>query len=169
MIYAITFNSSGIIQTTYQGIELPTGYSSITATQFSQIVSGSTWDGTNVNPPATPLAATPTLAQQATTLIAGGINIISTGTPSLNGLYSTSPTAQLNAANVASYININGKFPGASATTMTWLDSTGNAHVFPSTTEFLAFYTAAGDFVADCQIIQFTGTGTLPSNSYTIP
>jgi len=111
-----------------------------------------------------------TLAHQAAAMLAKGINITSTGTPSLNGLYLTNAAAQANANYVANYVSINGKFPGATpSTTFTWLDSSNNPHVFPSTTEFMAFYTAAADFVADCQTIILTNTGTLPSSSVNIP
>ena len=118
--------------------------------------------------PAPTTPAAPTLAQQAAALIAGGITITSTGTPALNGTYSTNAPAQENAVSVMSYINANAKFPG-SAATMTWLDSSGNPHVFPSTTEFVAFFNAAMDFVMDCQMIVLTDEGALPEATATIP
>jgi len=150
----------------------PTGTATlvVTAAQWdtqgtAQYVSG----GALVAGTAPVIASVLTLAQQATTLINSGIIITSTGTPALNGTYSTNATAQQNVANIASYISINGKFPGISATTLTYSDISGNPHVFPSTTEFLAFYTAAGDFITDCQTIIMTNAGTLPSNQATIP
>jgi hypothetical protein len=112
----------------------------------------------------------PTLAQQAAALLAGGITITSTQYPSLNGTYSTAAAAQSNAAFIAGYIANFGKFPGASpSAALTYLDATGNPHVFPTTAEFLAFYQAAGDFVADCQTIILTNSGTLPPNTAAIP
>jgi len=111
-----------------------------------------------------------TLAQQAAKLLAGGIVITSTGSAAaLNGTYSTGPAATQNAGSIASFVNINGKFPGTSTTTLTYADSAGNPHVFPSTTEFLAFFTAAGNFVADCQDVIYGLSETLPENTATIP
>lgn len=114
-------------------------------------------------------APAPTLAQQAAELIVGGIAITSAGSAAaLNGTYSVSGAAQTNALGIVAYINANGKFPGSTAT-MTWEDSSGNPHVFQSPTEFLAFYSAALDFVTDCQDVIYGLSETLPSNAYTIP
>jgi hypothetical protein len=111
-----------------------------------------------------------TLAQQAEALLAEGIVITSTGSAAaLNGTYSTTAAAQSNAASIASYVNINGKFPGNSTSTLTYADSSGKPHVFPSTAEFMAFYTAAGNFVADCEDVIFGLSTMLPSNAATIP
>lgn len=110
-----------------------------------------------------------TLAQQASGLIASGIAITSTSASGLDGVYSTMPTAQASAASIAGYINSFGKFPGsAPSATMAYLDMSGKTHTFASTGQFLAFYQAAGDFVADCQMIILTGSGTLPAASVTI-
>ena len=66
------------------------------------------------------------------------------------------------------YIQANGKFPGSTGT-YAWLDKSGAAHVFPSVTEFTAFATAIADFVADIQMTIYTGSGTIPAATATIP
>ncbi|MDE1906632.1 MAG: hypothetical protein KGH75_09310, partial [Rhodospirillales bacterium] len=111
---------------------------------------------------------TPTLAQQAAAMIAAGLGITSTGTPALNGTYSVDATAQHNIQAVQIYIQANGKFPGSSGT-YAWLDKAGAPHAFPTVAEFTAFATAVADFVADLQMIIYTGTGTLPADTATIP
>ena len=115
-----------------------------------------------VAPPA------PTLAQQAAALIAGGLTVTSTGTAALDGVYACDAAAQSNLQAVQTYILTNGKFPGSSGT-YPWLDVTGTAHIFPSTTEFEAFASRVADFVADCTLIMLTNSGTLPPASATIP
>lgn len=116
-------------------------------------------------PPAPPA---PTLAQQAGAMIAAGLTIKSTGTPALDGVYSVDAAAQQNIQAVQIYIQANGKFPGSSGT-YPWLDKAGQPHVFPTVAEFSAFATVVADFVADLKMIQFTGAGTLPAASATIP
>ncbi|MBW4089886.1 MAG: hypothetical protein HIU82_02085 [Proteobacteria bacterium] len=137
----------------------------ITGVSPAPAVGWSYSDGGFTAPPSPPA---PTLAQQAAALITGGIAITSSGTPALNGTYSTGAAAQQNAAHMMGFINANGKFPGTSGT-LVWLDAAGQPHTFATTAEFGAFYTAAFDFVADCQMIMLTGSGTLPSPSATIP
>lgn len=121
--------------------------------------------GTFTAPAAPP---PPTLLQQAQAALSGGITITSTGTSSLDGIYSVDATAQSNLQAVQTYILTNGKFPGSSGT-YPWLDMAGAAHTFPSTTEFEAFATAIADYVADLTLIALTGTGTIPTPTATIP
>jgi hypothetical protein len=118
--------------------------------------------------PYTPPAPVLTLAQQAAAALYAGITITSTGTPALNGVYSCDKQAQSNIQAVQIYIQANGKFPGSSGT-YPWLDKSGAPHVFPSVAEFTAFATAIADYVADCQMIVYTGAGTLPAPTATIP
>ena len=76
--------------------------------------------------------------------------------------------AQANMLGVVSYINANGKFPG-SADALMWYDMSGQPHVFSTTAEFMALYSAGLDFVMDCQLVADAGTGTLPAATATIP
>ncbi len=143
---------------------IPSGAAECTVAQYLAADDWTTDGGQIVAyvPPA------PTLAQQAAALIAGGLTITSTGTPALNGTYSTDATAQQNIQAVQIYIQANGKFPGSSGT-YPWLDKAGQPHVFPTISEFTAFATAVADFVADLQMIVYTGAGTLPAATATIP
>ena len=116
----------------------------------------------------TPPIPAPTLAQQAAALIAAGLTVTSTGTPALNGVYACDATAQHNLQAVQTYILTNAKFPGSTGT-YPWLDTSGAAHIFPSTTEFEAFASRVADFVADCTLIMLTNSGTLPAATANIP
>ena len=129
---------------------------------------GATYANGTFTLPTPPTAPAPTLAQQAQALLNAGLAITSTGTPALNGTYATDAAAVQNATNIAGYISINQKFPGNTTTTLTYTDAAGNPHVFPSTAEFLAFYTAAGNFVADCQDVIYGLSTALPSAAATI-
>jgi len=171
MYYAIAVDPEGNITGQYAGLaQLPSPWVSITQTQFSAIVSGSTWSGSAVLAPAAQtLTAQQQLAQQAQALISGGLTVTSTGSPAtLSGTYATDAQAQSNMLGIVTYITANGKFPGSSAS-LTWYDVSGQPHVFLSTDEFMALYTAGLDFVMDCQLVADAGHGSLPAATATIP
>lgn len=171
MYYAITVDASGNITSQYAGpVLLAAPWVSVTQAQFATIVVGSTWSGSAVIAPLAPiLSAQQQIGQQAQELIAGGLTVVSAGSPSaLNGTYATDARAQANMLGLVSYINANGKFPG-SAGTLTWYDISGQPHIFSSTSEFMALYSAGLDFVMDCQLVADAGTGTLPSGTVNIP
>jgi hypothetical protein len=122
-------------------------------------------------PPVTPPTLTPAQVASAlaeTTLLAG-LNITSTSTPAINGLYSLTPTSQNNINATITYILLNGTFPGGGST-MAWADASGNPHVFPSIAEFKAFATAVANFVSTVSIYGDTGgaQGSIPANNITI-
>lgn len=114
---------------------------------------------------AFPLATwTATQAAQASAqaAIAGGLQIVSTGTPALDGIYAASASAQENIDSTMLYIQVHGVFPTGGAT-MTWLDQSGAAHTFPTVAEFQAFATAEANFVAAETLGQsFTQPATIP-------
>jgi hypothetical protein len=118
-------------------------------------------------PPAPP---PPTLAQQAVAMIAAGLTITSTATPALNGTYGCDAAAQQNIGNMYNLIQRAGgnAFPGG-LTSLPWADKSGTPHIFESVSDFLAFETAIGDFVLQCQLVAVTNAGTLPAATATIP
>jgi hypothetical protein len=97
------------------------------------------------------------------------IDLTSTGTPSLNGLYSVSKQSQLNVTETVGYIELNGNFPGGGST-MLWLGSDGTPHTFPNVATFKNFATAFADFVASVvEYIDGNGAaGSVPSTAITI-
>ena len=103
-------------------------------------------------------------------LLAGGITLTSTGTPALNGTYSTTPTAMVNTAGIATSIANGLGLPGGGAT-FNYRDSSGAAHAFDAA-HFLPFAAAVRDFVYHCDEAMATiaagGTATFPSNQVTI-
>ncbi len=147
---------------TYPTLPIAADLLALTAEQWAERMTGQ-WAVSNGALVAyTPPAPVLTLAQQAQAALAAGLTVTSTGTPALDGLYSVDAAAQQNIQAVQIYIQANGKFPGSTGT-YAWLDKSGAAHVFPSVTEFTAFATAVADYVADLQMIIYTGTGTLPA------
>lgn len=125
-------------------------------------------NGALVAPPS-PTASQ--LAQQqlqasAMALLAGTVSLSSSSTPSLNGSYTVSPADQAHIAAEVQSLMLNGTFADGSST-VAWPDATGATHDF-SVTEFKAFATAVGSFVADCfKVLNATST-TLPSAALTI-
>jgi len=137
----------------------------------SAVEVGWRFNGTAFTPPLVtrPAPTVPTAAQQAGLLLAGGIQLMSTSTPALNGTYSTSATSITNVNAVATYILINNAFPGGLGT-MPWYDVNGTGHTFPSIAEFKLFATAFANFVALVQLYADSNgdIGPLPSNQITI-
>lgn len=107
------------------------------------------------------LAAGGTIAAYTATALTG-CQIVSTGTPALNGTYSIDPGLLNKATSIAAYIVVNGKFPGGLAS-LAWPDASGNPHVFPTTASFQAFATALADYVT------LTDLGQKPAQPSTIP
>jgi len=171
MYYEITVDSKGNITSQYAGPAfLPAPWISVTEAQYASIISGCSWSDAAIVAPSVPVfTSQQQLAQQAQALVAGGLTVTSTASPAaLNGTYATDAQAQASMLGIVSYINANGKFPG-SAETLTWYDLGGQAHVFSSTGEFMALYTAGLDFVMDCLLVADAGAGTLPETTATIP
>lgn len=90
------------------------------------------------------------------------VTVTSTLYPALNGTYSAGTVAQAKINAVATYIATNSKFP-AGQTVLTWYDTAGAAHSFPTPAEFLAFASAVADFTYAVL------TGGNPSNALPIP
>lgn len=131
------------------------------------VVAGYTYDGgTTFSAPPGP--ATPTLAQQANTLLAAGLAITSTATSGLNATYPSDP-------NTISYVNselnailLNNTFAdGTSA--IQWPDISGALHAF-DVAQFKTFASALGAFVSGIRkcVIGVSGA-VLPDSSATIP
>ena len=112
-------------------------------------------------------AYTPTPTQQAQTLLTGGLTLTSTGTPSLNGTYpaDAATTAIINAE--VTSILLNGVFADGTST-LSWPDTSGTMHVFPSPAEFKLFAAALASFVSGISKFQMGITTSLPSNTVTI-
>lgn len=115
-------------------------------------------------------SAVQTPSQQAFSAMASGLQITSTSTPSLNGVYGLDQTAQNNVNATVTYILLNGTFPGGGST-MAWVDMNNNAHVWPNVATFKAFATAFADYTASVTLYSLSNgaAGALPSNSVTIP
>lgn len=108
------------------------------------------------------------LVDSAEGLMAAGLSIISTGTPTLSGTYSGgSDTIALMNSEVTSIL-LNGVFTdGTSA--INWQDISGASHVF-SVAQFKTLVTALVLFVSGIQKCLLGSAGaTLPSASATIP
>jgi len=173
--YAIVNNGTveGPLFTPPSGVSIAQAFPGMTAVDVTSISPQpqAGWTATEANGVwtfAAPVAPTPTNAQAAAALIAQGVTITSTSTPTLNGVYACDPSAQANIDSTMISILANGVFVNG-GTTLAWLDLSGSPHVFPSVTEFKGFATAIGEIVA--QVDEYAG-GVLsspPSMSVTIP
>ena len=90
------------------------------------------------------------------------LQIISTSTPALSGIYAIDTTMQQRMAAVSIYIQVNGKFP-AGQSQLAWPDASGVPHAFTTTASFQTFASAVADFVAAIDL------GQTPSQPVTIP
>lgn len=156
----------------YANLPPSAGLLAVTAAQWSAHMANPS--GWAVNAGAlvafTAPAPVPTLAQQAAMAAAAGCQIVSTGTPALNGTYSCAPAAQQNMSSLYNLIQRAGgaAFP-AGLTALPFPDAAGGVHIFPTVTDFLAFETAVGGYVLALGLMRVTGTGTLPAQPVTIP
>lgn len=111
---------------------------------------------------------TPTPQQNYAAALASGIQITSTSTPALNGIYSVDAGSQNFVSGIASSIGAGSGLPGGGAT-FQYLDMTGVPHTFTSS-QFLLLAVAVRNYVYLCVIAQATGIGGVwPSNAITIP
>jgi hypothetical protein len=90
-------------------------------------------------PPPPPAPTTAEVAQAAyDAAVAAGVQITSTGTPALNGIYSLSQLSLSRITSEQVYLATAAKFTNG-GTTRSWLDQTGAPHTFPSTVAFTGF------------------------------
>jgi hypothetical protein len=107
------------------------------------------------------------------TVLGNGLQIVSTSTPALNGIYDISPTAQQKITALAAAIaNPSVGIPGGGST-FAYLDLNGNSHSFTGA-QFTAFAQAVMNFVYAAEIAAATATAaktpaTYPTQPITIP
>jgi hypothetical protein len=112
------------------------------------------------DPTKTPLRA------QAATLLAAGLGIVSTGTPSLNGIYACDPLAQADIVAIETSLNAGKGFPGG-GTTMNYPDASGAMHSFTEG-NFASFASAVRDYVYALRAVMAGTSTTLPQSPATI-
>jgi hypothetical protein len=103
----------------------------------------------------------PTLAQQLAAALAAGCQIVSTGTPALNGTYAADAETLLNLVGVETSLTAGQGFPPGGATTIAWFDASGAPHTFTAAA-FTNFADAMRDF---CFALD---NATLPTQPATI-
>lgn len=114
-----------------------------------------------------PPPVTPTLAQQALALLSAGCQIVSTGTPALNGTYPVDAQTQAQITAEITSILLNDIFADGGST-IEWLDTANASHSF-TLAQFKTFATAVAAFVSTC-VKCTTGLATaLPTQPSTIP
>lgn len=106
-------------------------------------------------PPAKPTAPT-------------SVTVVSTEYPDLNASYGIAASDVVNITSVVAGVSAGQGFPGG-ASTLTWVDSTGAAHTFQTTAEFVAFGAAIESYVYSLQLIGLGQQATLPTTPLQIP
>jgi len=96
-----------------------------------------------------------------TAAIAAGVQIVSSGTASLDGTYAIDDAAQKNISSIASGIASRNRLPGGGAT-FNYFDASAAAHAFGSA-DFLNFAAAIEDYV------YALASGGAPTQPVTIP
>jgi hypothetical protein len=118
-------------------------------------------------PPPGPTAGEIALAAYAA-FIAGGLTIISTGTPAISGTYSIDATVLGDITDEAQFISTFAEFTTGSTTNLPWPMPNGTTVIFPTTAAFLAFTKAAGQAAAAAKMAVATASA-MPSATVTIP
>jgi hypothetical protein len=113
-----------------------------------------------------PAVPAPTLAEQALTLLNGGVAVTSTGMPARSGTYSADANTQQEILGEMVSILANGTFTDGTDT-IAWPDGAGATHNF-DLPGFKELSTVIGAFAQPCLRIIRTGTGTLPPATATI-
>jgi hypothetical protein len=114
-------------------------------------------------PPAPP---TPSLAQQAEALLAGGVTLTVTGSLTLTALFPTDASTQKHLSRIEQVVNTTGKFPNDAATWPVAASVAGvpGWHALTSG-QFKAVATAISNFIAPAELIALGFAGTMPSAS----
>lgn len=107
------------------------------------------------------LSPPPTPEQIIGAIIMAGVNIVSTGTPALNGTYAIDPGAQQNISGVAAGIASRNRLPGGGST-FSYGDAVGVTHSFTAA-QYLDFASAVEDY------IYALANGGSPTQPLTIP
>ena len=176
--YAILSASSVVVQhghiasdaTSTQAILAAIGAVEITQAQATEI-KAAPYGATLINGVVTPLPApTPTVAQAAQALLAGGLTITSTSAPAINGTYGCADADQARFSRTFNLIQKAGgsSFPNGLAS-LVWPLRKAPPVTFSSVSTFLAVEEAVGNFVLACDQCELTNGGTLPASSVTIP
>jgi hypothetical protein len=100
--------------------------------------------------------------------LAGGLNLTSTATPALNGVYAIDEAAQSNIGVEAQFISAFAEFTNGATTDLQWQRLDGSWVTFPAQSDFLAFAKAAGQLVAKAKLATAQGNA-LPAATATIP
>ena len=108
-----------------------------------------------------PPAIAPTLAQQAAAALDVGCQIVSAGTPALDGTYACNLIAQQRLTSIQTRINAGLGLPLGSAT-IDWLDTGGTAHAFTAA-QFTTLAAAIGDYAYELELLTLGQNTALPS------
>jgi hypothetical protein len=153
----VLIDSSGNIVTTvdFSGFSFQPspGFTAAPQTSPPMVTGGTFINGVYTPPPATspPPAPPPTSVQ-----------VNSTSTPALSGVYAFDPTTQAKLMAVSLYIQVNSKFPDGQ-TAFPWPDTSGTMHSFATTAQFQTFATAIADYATAIDL------GQTPTAPVTIP
>jgi hypothetical protein len=173
-VFALVENSSVInvivwdCVTAYQP---PSGTQAVAIPADETVGIGYAYSGGVFTAPAAPTPPALTLAQEAASLIAGGLTITSAGTAALNGIYNVQSGVQFDQEQIAAeaqFISAYSEFTNGATTGLQWPLLNGTFVMFPTTTEFLAFAKAAAQFVAAVTLAVAQAAG-LPTATATIP
>ena len=153
------------VEMTGAGWVAPAGFTGQTVPEGTHVAPGWTFAGGTFSPPyVAPI--TPTLAQQAGALLAAGLTVASTGTPSLDGVYACDMVTQSHVTSEITALLLNSAFADGGAT-VTWPDTSGALHTF-NATQFKSWATAMAAFIAGCAKCINGASSSLPSASVTI-
>lgn len=169
------YNTQGAIIAFYDSVDSPVPDGAqvieITDTEWQACLTSQAYTVSNGKLTA-PLPATSdelaqeALVQSARSMLASGLEIVSTGTPALNGVYAVNQLSQSDIIAIETSLNAGKGFPGG-AVSLNYPDSVGALHQF-SEANFTDFATAVRDFVYACRSVIAGQSTTLPPTSIRI-
>lgn len=129
------------------------GFTAVPQTSPPMVAGGTFINGVYAPPPAPqPVAPAPPTSVQ----------VNSTSTPALSGVYAFDAVTQSKILAVSLYISVNGKFP-AGQTSFPWPDASGAMHIFTTTAQFQSLASALADYATALDLAQ------TPAAPVTIP
>lgn len=110
------------------------------------------------------------IQNQFNAMVAGGVQLVSTATPGLNGIYAMDENTRVRQNSNMHYIIENQAFAPNNSPTKDFPDVTGAMHTFPSIQDFQNYFTATGNWYATlADWLGNGGSGPLPTEPVTIP
>jgi hypothetical protein len=154
-VVLIDSNGNIVTTVTFSGFnwQPSPGFTAVAQTSPPMVAGGTFIAGVYTPPPVPSAASVPPPTS---------VQVNSTSTPALSGVYAFEAVTQSKILAISLYISVNGKFP-AGQTSFPWPDASGTMHMFTTTAQFQALASALADYATALDL------GQTPTAPVTIP